>query len=204
MSNDLPSRPDQHILTSNVSSYAWDESFSIEGFARAIDGFNEKEASNVQENLGWISESPLEDKPISAARTTYGSTVSEVLSPKKDILIPILIPDDFLEFANEMTVQALRQALNLDQSVDLEPLRPAKTDPQDDEGEGGEKLVIWRLDKVLSWQMLDRRIDEFVYFLLLNALILLLTISSFIPGSEKHFGPSIALMREWWSKEISA
>lgn len=85
-------------------------------------------------------------------RLTYGSSVDEVLSPANDITILLVLSPDFVEFANNLIAEALTEAGISDVSSPLNIIQP--------EAGASECVVSWRLDSVLNWQMLDRRIDE--------------------------------------------
>lgn len=92
-----------------------------------------------------------------AKRVTYGTSMDTVLfSSSNDITIPIVTSTEFVEFANELVAKALDKK-GLPSKIPLEILTTPSWD---------EELVValWRLDKILNWQMVDRRIDECVFF----------------------------------------
>ncbi|KZV86223.1 hypothetical protein EXIGLDRAFT_622192, partial [Exidia glandulosa HHB12029] len=144
--------PLQEISYDDSPPYAWNESFTIEEFKRALDAFNQKEIDHTRERIDWQESRGRFDKPIPARRITYADTIDELLSPEKDIQIPVFLPQHFLDFANKLILEALRQA------------HPLSKERSDLEGplniEGCDPAVLWRLDCVLNWQMLDRTIDE--------------------------------------------
>lgn len=128
---------------------------------------------------------------LTTKRVTYGISIDTVLSSSNDLAIAIFTTTEFVEFANELVMKALSKK-GLPSKIPLEIL----TKPVRDEHE---ELVValWRFDKVLNWQMVDRRIDEYVYFLIVYLSYLFFTImtwpSSFLRLSEsaKSFGHSI-------------
>ena len=42
------------------------------------------------------------------ARMTYGSSIDEVLNPGEDLVIPLMLPGDFVSFARGMLDQAFQ------------------------------------------------------------------------------------------------
>ncbi|KAF9458011.1 hypothetical protein BDZ94DRAFT_1292213 [Collybia nuda] len=94
------------------------------------------------------------------ARTTYADSVEVLLSSKHDIAIPLFLSPDFMDFANDI----IKTALTEHGLAPVEALQPYsnETSDSDEDGEDDpeEIMVLWRLDKILNWQMLDRQIDE--------------------------------------------
>lgn len=136
-------------------------------FTKAIDEYNKSQSKKFEEDLSNL-ECDLEN--LTVARVTYSSSTDAILSPDKDIVIPIILSRGFVTFANDLTREAL-----LDVGLEKSPLPLAPI--TDDEGnipvleregvdESGDEIdqipVFWRMDSVLNWQMLDRRIDESV------------------------------------------
>lgn len=138
--------------------YAWNDSFTIEEFKRALDAFNQKEIDHTRERIDWQESRGRFDKPTPACRIAYADTIDELLSREKDIQIPVFLPQHFLDFANKLILEALQQAHppSKERSDFEEPLKMFY------KGEGCDPAVLWRLDCVLNWQMLDRTIDEYV------------------------------------------
>lgn len=99
---------------------------------------------------------------ILATRITYGDSVKQVLSPKNDIRIPLILDRYFLEFANTEIVAALEGAKELVELGKNDCAAPLTLIHEEDEDK---VLAMWRLNKVSNWQMLDRRIDECENFL---------------------------------------
>lgn len=123
---------------------------------RAIDSFNKKELTAAYDRLDDVRGGKL--PTISAARITYAKSIDELMSSEKDLRIPLILPQPFRDFANKLTLQGLRQS------------HP----PSKDRAEGPLSIighveehwpdapVLWCLDNILNWQMLDRSIDEYV------------------------------------------
>lgn len=86
------------------------------------------------------------------ARTTYAESVDDLLS-KHDVLIPLVVSPKFMKFAN----QSIKAALVDHGFPGVDALHPIS---KADHKNSAEIPVIWRLDNILNWQMLDRRIDE--------------------------------------------
>ncbi|KAJ7684913.1 hypothetical protein DFH06DRAFT_1277443 [Mycena polygramma] len=135
-------------------AYKWDHTFNLTEFKKALDAHNQQESDAVSENLYHIANRAK----IQAARITYGDSVEQVLLPENDIIIPLILHRSFLEFANTQTVAALQEAKSLSRLNKSDCAAPL-TLIHEDEGED-QTLAMWRLNKILNWQMLDRRIDE--------------------------------------------
>lgn len=96
--------------------------------------------------------------PFKAARITYADNIEQALSAEKDIIIPLWVPEEFSQFANDIILKALTEH---DQPSHAPPLKVEVNGKDTDVyGEMGADLTRWTLDMVLNWQMLDRRIDE--------------------------------------------
>ncbi|KAJ7497784.1 hypothetical protein FB451DRAFT_1335825 [Mycena latifolia] len=144
-------------------AYKWDRTFNLAQFKEALDAHNKQESSVAAENAEmWAYHGdPLQIPPIPAARITYGDSVDEVLTPKHDIVIPLRLEKSFMEFANTEIVAALqdaKQRVGLDENDCAPPLTSINN--VDSHRNEEEVLALWRLNKILNWQMLDRRIDE--------------------------------------------
>ncbi|KAF7338483.1 hypothetical protein MVEN_02074300 [Mycena venus] len=133
-----------------------------EGARKALDDHNRQESQVAQ----WNTYDRYGKLPLPAARITYGDSVEQVLLPKNDILIPLTLDWSFFKFANSNIVSALQRAKKsgeLDDSDCVAPLTlVGDALPGEDEEtiDDVEVIALWRLSKVLNWQMLDRRIDE--------------------------------------------
>jgi hypothetical protein len=129
----------------------------MDGFKKSMDDFNLKEQENI-DNLDTDPDDISKNASKSVARLSYSDSVTELFTDKKDVLIPLVLPEPFFEFAKKMLSEALKD-VRFQRSPDATlPLVSLKSM----EEPGGDVLVLWRLDPVLNWQMLDRRIDEFV------------------------------------------
>lgn len=96
--------------------------------------------------------------PFEAARITYADNIEQALSAEKDIIIPLWVPEEFAQFANEVMLKALAEHGKTSHAPPLKvEINGKDTDVY---GEMGADLTRWTLDMVLNWQMLDRRIDE--------------------------------------------
>lgn len=161
------------ILLTSHPRYDWNENFSIKDFKRSIDEFNKKELMSAQNNSCMLHEDAQVDVG-EAARTTYADSVKALLSPlQHDVVIPLVVSPDFMAFAND-TINAALVDHGFEAVDALQPFagwEPKEDDDEDEDdddycssryGDQGpeEVMVKWRLDKILNWQMLDRRIDE--------------------------------------------
>ncbi|KAF9069165.1 hypothetical protein BDP27DRAFT_1402854 [Rhodocollybia butyracea] len=132
--------------------YEWDENFNIEDFTKSIDGFNDRELDSVKEEWRNSGGDDLEF-PI-VKRVTYASSVAEILSPSHDIVIPVITTEEFATFANSSVVEALKMKGVLGN----EKMTPLTVLGNQENQEV--VITVWRLNKVLNWQMVDRPIDE--------------------------------------------
>jgi hypothetical protein len=126
-----------------------------------LDGHNQQETEVVLENFRYIADRKKKLE-IRATRITYGDSVKQVLSPKNDIRIPLILDRYFLEFANTEIVAALEGTKELVELGKNDCAAPLTLIHEEDEDR---VLAMWRLNKVSNWQMLDRRIDECENFL---------------------------------------
>ncbi|TRM65507.1 hypothetical protein BD626DRAFT_616231 [Schizophyllum amplum] len=137
------------VAYDDTPAYTWDTSFNVEDFKKAIDAFNQKEG----EGFGQYA---LEETDVPAARITYATTVAELLDASHDICIPLFLGKSFMAYAQEVIDKALKAAK-------LQLVNPVFTAMESEESGYemfGQAPVLWRLDKLLNWQMVDRRIDE--------------------------------------------
>ncbi|KAJ7016223.1 hypothetical protein C8F04DRAFT_1347966 [Mycena alexandri] len=115
---------------------------------------------NSNSAICWpiISLPLLRRYPEAAKRLTYGTTVTDVLEPTRDILLLLLLRADFAAFANRLVGHAQAAAgLNV-----LSILTPAVESHEHllDAKSGAEGIFLWRIGREIMWQQLDRRIDE--------------------------------------------
>lgn len=88
----------------------------------------------------------------------HADNIEKALSNDKDIVIPLWVPKEFSEFANDLMLKALAEHVQISHAP---PLKVEILEKDVDVGgELGADLVRWTLDMALNWQMLDRRIDE--------------------------------------------
>ncbi|KAJ7752106.1 hypothetical protein B0H16DRAFT_1317805 [Mycena metata] len=135
-------------------AYKWDSTFNLADFKHALAEHNRQEAAAVSDNFHSYGTKPSQ---ILAARIAYADSVEQVLSSENDIQIPLILDSSFMNFANTQIVAALRgatQAARLEVNDCTPPL--TVIDQEDDE----KMLVMWRLNKILNWQMFNREIDE--------------------------------------------
>ncbi|KAK0225165.1 hypothetical protein EDD85DRAFT_980515 [Armillaria nabsnona] len=143
-----------HSSYDDSPEYEWSESFNLEDFSKSIDLFNDRERKGFTESyesIEWSRDDPIDVS--AAARLNYGTSVDKALSKEKDIQIPLILKKKFAEFANTMILKALEEAGIKDCPPPLEAVPRAKDSDE-------ERAYMWRLNDVLNWQMIDRRIDE--------------------------------------------
>lgn len=159
------------------SSYLWNKHFRKTSLEWMMDDFNLRQIQVWLEDYrrSWFkkpynpnSNQRHEDGPLfkDALRVSYASTIEPVLAKSKDIVLPVLLPSDFAAFAND-TVRAAMKDHDIDAYTILTPASPLDVEEivvTADSGRDVEGLFLWRINKDLMWQQLDRRIDESVPF----------------------------------------
>ncbi|KAJ4485192.1 hypothetical protein J3R30DRAFT_3813487 [Lentinula aciculospora] len=141
-------------------TYEWDVRFFVGEFAQSIDCFNDRAQWAMEGKWYNIAERDAEKvKFPEVKRVTYANSIEEIFSSDNDIAIPIFAPAEFVPFANDFIMKVLRE-LDLDKSKsgmkrEVSPLVVISKDEKYDV-----VMAIWRLDDILNWQMVDRRIDE--------------------------------------------
>lgn len=137
--------------------YKWDRTFNLIDFKKALDDHNRQESTAAGEADWYIR--GRDKKPIPAARITYGDSVDQVLLPEHDIIIPLRLDESFMKFANTQILVALEKAKKAAQLAESDCEAPLTLIHASVDSEP-EVHALWRLNKILNWQMLDRRIDE--------------------------------------------
>ncbi|KAI5824408.1 hypothetical protein K523DRAFT_420814, partial [Schizophyllum commune Tattone D] len=140
------------VAYDDTPAYAWDENFNLDNFKQAIDEFNKKESKNFGMHLYQSRQGAVQ-----AARITYADTADALLDAEHDIKIPLFLGAKFKEYAEQIIGEAVKdQGLQLANPV----LRHVETELEPQFDAYGMQPVLWQLDRVLNWQMVDRRIDE--------------------------------------------
>ncbi|KAF8325551.1 uncharacterized protein EI90DRAFT_3146663 [Cantharellus anzutake] len=148
------------ISYDDTPAYKWDAEFSIPEFKRAIEKFNSRE-SDFSDNWRTFAKGQSFGRlPRDVvARVTYGDSVLEVMSPGKDIRIPLVMTTSVVGWANEIIETALQECgMKFGSEQPLVAFGPSEDEDYEDSRD--ETVALWRLDKTTNWQMLDRRIDE--------------------------------------------
>ncbi|KAJ3752207.1 hypothetical protein EV360DRAFT_88970 [Lentinula raphanica] len=142
----------------DTPAYEWNDRFAIPRFTTAIDVFSECETNDFQAKWACFADDEPADFPV-VKRVTYASAINEIFADENNMSMPIFTTHAFVRFANEIVMRALKE-LNLvtessgrAKTFPLEIIDPTMT-------ENGLVLALWRLDRILTWQMVDRRIDE--------------------------------------------
>ncbi|KAL1762846.1 hypothetical protein FB107DRAFT_198438, partial [Schizophyllum commune] len=140
------------VAYDDTPAYTWDENFSLEDFKQAIDEFNKKETKNFGMHLYQSRQGAVQ-----AARITYADNANALLDAEHDIKIPLFLGAKFKEYAEQIIGEAVKDhGLQLANPV----LREVETELEPQFDAYGMQPVLWQLDRVLNWQMVDRRIDE--------------------------------------------
>jgi hypothetical protein len=103
---------------------------------------------------------------LNIKRGAAADTYEELLMPKNDLSIPVWLPKDFLEFAQNTLADAFRDARLSPPDI----LKPIIATEYLDENL---TLTLFKITPESMWQQVDRRIDECVPRALSPLLILL-------------------------------
>lgn len=91
-------------------------------------------------------------------------TLDEVMGETGDSIIPILAPPSVIERCNALITAALEEhGLPRSSEPSLVPaLKPQFMDQAVQHTLEGETIMpmLWRIDAIRAWQLIDRRIDE--------------------------------------------
>ncbi|KAJ7165237.1 hypothetical protein C8R46DRAFT_900610 [Mycena filopes] len=152
------------IIFYSTKRYSWDAGFHPAKFAshilqsniHDIDKWLTNDLNGRLQRLGLVCGDELE----SARRMVSASNVKDLLLPRNDIRMPIVLPVDFAVYANNLVREAVVEA-GLKETRILEPvghgydiaLERRSTTPN-------EGLFLWTIEPHLMWQHTDRRIDE--------------------------------------------
>ncbi|KAF7350627.1 hypothetical protein MSAN_01622900 [Mycena sanguinolenta] len=158
----------------DTPSYKWNKSFTIPKFERQIRHFNDQQIANwIQEEshstckfreahgIGEDDDIDLDKIFADAARLTCSQDTKTILSRNSDIVMPVVVPRNLAAYVNHLVGEAQKAA-----KLKVKPiLTPAVKDDEDivvplDSKDSADGLYMWRIDKDLMWQQLDRRIDE--------------------------------------------
>ncbi|KAJ7482915.1 hypothetical protein B0H11DRAFT_1914995 [Mycena galericulata] len=140
-----------------LSHFRWDESFShaklqayiIQSNMEDIDLWYHADFGRRLQRYGIICSDQLNN----AQRTTSASNAKDLQKQANDIRMPLILPCDFAEYANEVVSKA-QFSLGLQALRILEPVVSTET------GSNREGLFMWNIGSQLMWQHLDRQIDE--------------------------------------------
>uniref|UniRef100_D8Q175 Uncharacterized protein n=1 Tax=Schizophyllum commune (strain H4-8 / FGSC 9210) TaxID=578458 RepID=D8Q175_SCHCM len=140
------------VAYDDTPAYTWDENFKLEDFKQAIDEFNKKESKNFGMHLYQSRKGAVQ-----AARITYADNADALLDAEHDIRIPLFLGAKFKEYAERVIGEAIKDnGFQLAHPV----LHQVETELEPQFDAYGMQPVLWQLDRVLNWQMVDRRIDE--------------------------------------------
>lgn len=106
--------------------------------------------------------------PSKIRRMVLADSLEKVLSSEGDSIIPIILPMNVVEKCNQLVSDALSEhGLPASEPLLIPALKPEFQRPFTKRSTGGENLVpmLWHIDSVRAWQLIDRRIDEWVSIL---------------------------------------
>ncbi|KAG8866815.1 hypothetical protein FRC20_007474 [Serendipita sp. 405] len=140
----------------DLPNYVWDETFLIKEFVEKLDRFNLDQTNRSEQGLEAV-ETDIEEvagDPV-VRRIVHGTTIDEVF--ENDVQMLVWMPEDFASFVREMVGQVAKERdmeLQSDFISELGRLPSAN--------EEGSDLVYYKvkIDTVMMWQQVDRRLDE--------------------------------------------
>ncbi|KIY61234.1 hypothetical protein CYLTODRAFT_363128 [Cylindrobasidium torrendii FP15055 ss-10] len=139
----------------NTPACKWGPGFDTVRFAANIDEFNDNETRDVVGCLPLVLGFPppsVWSSPVQ--RLTYNDSVDDLFSPASDIQVLLILSQRLMDYANTVLMEAL------DTAGHTKHPKPLKIVARNDGDIHGPCVVVWRLDYILNWQMVDRRIDE--------------------------------------------
>ncbi|KAF9514959.1 hypothetical protein BS47DRAFT_831105 [Hydnum rufescens UP504] len=105
----------------------------------------------------------LIDPPQLIRRNSFAPTLKEVLSETEDIKLYLFMPPSFLAYASDLIRQALvERGLIVKDEKGPNILYNVLVHRAEDDNYSKQNpvLVCWRINAVVAWQQVDRRIDE--------------------------------------------
>ncbi|KAF8287611.1 hypothetical protein DL93DRAFT_2092212 [Clavulina sp. PMI_390] len=145
--------------------YTWGKGFNLEGLKRALEEYNEKDARNFRatysemptDHSGDSDPKPLEETG-QTRRVCYAPDASSLLQPQGDVVLLFFASPGFADFANGLVKEALREhSLPVPENEEIIEVL-GSWDLEDREKEL--EALRWRINSILGWQQIDRRIDE--------------------------------------------
>ena len=85
----------------------------------------------------------------------YASNVEELLQPEGDLVLALMAPVGFLDFATNVL-----ESIYLDHDAPLVDAIPQMEKLDDNGLPHDEALAYWRITTFSMWQQVDRRMDE--------------------------------------------
>ncbi|KAF8311748.1 hypothetical protein DL93DRAFT_1385226 [Clavulina sp. PMI_390] len=147
--------------------YAWGKDFDLKAFKRALDDYNAKDYACFSDSYNEIIDGQPEEDGIDldavgkTRRVSYAKEVSTLLESEGDVILLFFASPGFANFANELVRTAIRE--NSDTTPEhgemVEVLGSYKRQQLNDVVVPMEMLK-WRINAVVGWQQIDRRIDE--------------------------------------------
>lgn len=103
-------------------------------------------------------------------RVAYNQDLVGLLGPHGDIVLLFVAGAGFVTFANETIRAALAEHSLADAPME-DTIKVLETIPGENRERSRVDVVKWRINSVLSWQQIDRRIDELVCYILFVLLL---------------------------------
>ncbi|KAF8311764.1 hypothetical protein DL93DRAFT_2082968 [Clavulina sp. PMI_390] len=151
--------------------YAWGKDFELEAFKRTLEEYNHKDYTAFETSYDTIMEGEFEQAEVDlltigkTRRVSFAPEVSSLLEPEGDIILLFFASPGFATFANDLVKAALQEhSLPLPNSEsdewDMIQILGLYTRQQQDDDEVDLEMLKWRINAVIGWQQIDRRIDE--------------------------------------------
>ncbi|KAF8300425.1 hypothetical protein DL93DRAFT_577034 [Clavulina sp. PMI_390] len=157
--------------------YKWGEDFELGGFKISLMVYNDKDYQGFLDTYNSMhrheGEGPDEDsfhgdklnleELGKSRRVCFAPDVSSLLKPEGDVILLFFASPGFADFANELVKKVLEEhGLPLPPNGKMIEVLGRWTTQRGYEGEEQMEMegLKWRVDAVLCWQQIDRRIDE--------------------------------------------
>ncbi|KAF8311766.1 hypothetical protein DL93DRAFT_2168872 [Clavulina sp. PMI_390] len=151
--------------------YTWGKDFSLESFKRVLEDYNAKDYRGFEASYDEImqSEDAPEEQDLEAIgktrRSSFAADVSTLLNPEGDIILLFFASPGFADFADGLVKKALEEnTLPLPkEDVDEGKIIKVLESYTRIDGDGAEipmEMLKWRINAIVGWQQIDRRIDE--------------------------------------------
>ncbi|KAF8311713.1 hypothetical protein DL93DRAFT_2098630 [Clavulina sp. PMI_390] len=152
-------------------NYIWGKDFNLEYFKHSLEKYNEKDYTAFCDSCDEIMEGERGGEEIDldaigeTRRVSFATDLSSLLEPKGDVILLFFAAPGFAHFANKLVNAALQdRGLALPsptvETANMIDVLGSYTRQHDDDEEVPMEMLRWRINSIVGWQQIDRRIDE--------------------------------------------